>query len=71
MKGGDRIREVLQQEFDLPLNGQSPDHAIGLHIGQCNGTCSEAPQVWVNGEVVGNLTPAKAVRLARDLKAGQ
>lgn len=71
VKGGDRIREVLQQEFDLPLNGQTPDHAIGLHIGQCNGTCSEAPQVWVNGEVVGNLTPAKAVRLARDLKAGQ
>jgi len=71
VKGGDRIRAVLQQELDLPLNGQTADHQIGLHIGQCNGTCSEAPQVWVNGQVAGNLTPAKAIRLARDLKAGK
>lgn len=71
LKGGDRIREVLQQELELPLNAQTPDHRIGLHIGQCNGTCSEAPQVWVNGEVAGDLTVAKAIRLARQLKAGQ
>ena len=67
--GGDRIRDAIQHTLELPLGGQTADHAVGLHMGQCNGTCSEAPQVWVNGEVVGNLTVAGAIQLARDLKA--
>lgn len=66
--GGDRIREAIQHTLELPLGGQTPDHAVGLHMGQCNGTCSEAPQVWVNGEVVGNLTVSAAIKLAREIK---
>ena len=66
--GGDRIRECFSQVFELPLGGHSEDHRFGFHIAQCNGTCSEAPQVWVNGKVVGNLTAASAVRLAREIK---
>jgi NADH:ubiquinone oxidoreductase subunit E len=66
--GGDRIREAIQQTLDLPLGGQSEDHRYGLHLGQCNGTCSEAPQVWVNGKVAGNLSVASAIRLARGVK---
>lgn len=68
--GGDRIREAMQQILELPLGGQSDDMRVGLHLGQCNGTCSEAPQVWVDGRVVGNLTVASAIRLARELKSG-
>ncbi len=69
--GGDRIREAMQHTLELPLGGESEDHRYGLHLGQCNGTCSEAPQVWVNGEVVGKLTVSDAIRLARDVKAGR
>lgn len=68
LREGDRVREVIQHTLQLPLGGQTPDHKVGFHLGQCNGTCSEAPQVWVNGKVVGNLTAASAVRLARSLK---
>jgi NADH:ubiquinone oxidoreductase subunit E len=68
LRGGDRVREAIQQTLKLPLGSQTPDHKVGLHLGQCNGTCSEAPQVWVNGKVVGNLTAASAIRLARSLK---
>lgn len=68
--GGDRIREAVQQVLELPLGGQSEELGIGLHLGQCNGTCSEAPQVWVDGRVTGHLTVASAIRLARELKAG-
>jgi NADH:ubiquinone oxidoreductase subunit E len=71
LMGGDRIREAIQQTLDLPLGGESEDHAYGLHLGQCNGTCSEAPQVWLNGEVVGKLSVSQAIELARDVKAGQ
>ena len=66
--GGDRIREAIQSTLDLPLGGQTDDHTIGLHMAQCIGTCSEAPQVWVNGKVVGNLTVASAIKLAREIK---
>ena len=41
---------------------------LGLHLAQCNGTCEHAPQIWLNGEVVGPLTSAATVKLVRDLK---
>jgi NADH:ubiquinone oxidoreductase subunit E len=66
--GGDKIREAMQQVLELPLGGHSDDHAYGLHIGQCNGTCHEAPMVWVNGRVAGPLSVADAIRLAREVK---
>jgi NADH:ubiquinone oxidoreductase subunit E len=58
----------MQQTLELPLGGESDDHRYALHLGQCNGTCSEAPQVWVNEKVRGKLTVAAAIRLARDVK---
>ena len=70
LRGGDRIREALQQTLQLPLDGQSGDGAYGLRLGQCNGTCSEAPQVWLDGKVVGGLSVAEAVKMARELKDG-
>ncbi len=69
--GGDRIREAVQQVLELPLGGHSDDHRYGFHMGQCNGTCHEAPMVWVNGEVVGPLTVAAAIELAREVKASE
>lgn len=71
LKGGDRIREAMEHTLDLPLGGESDDHRYGLHLGQCNGTCHEAPQVWVNGEVKGNLTVASAIRMAREVKGAE
>lgn len=68
LRGGDRIREAMQNVLGLPLGGQDDQGRYGIAVGQCNGTCSEAPQVWVNGAVVGNLTVASAIRLAREVK---
>ncbi len=70
LRGGDRIREVFEHVFELPLGAKSEDGGYGLYLGQCNGTCHEAPQVWLDGKVVGNLTAAAAVRLAREVKGG-
>lgn len=67
LRGGDRIREALQRTLGLPLDGQRADGACGLRLGQCNGACSEAPLVWLDGEVVGGLTVAGAVVLAREI----
>jgi NADH:ubiquinone oxidoreductase subunit E len=69
--GGDRIREAIQDELQIGLQEQTADHKVGLHIGQCVGTCHEAPQVWVNGKVKGNLTVGSARELARELRGSE
>lgn len=66
--GGDRIRRALEAELGLPLGGHSEDHRYGLHLAQCNGSCHEAPQVWVNDRVVGRLSVVDAIHLARRVK---
>ncbi len=68
LRGGDRIREALQHTLELPLGGISADGKYGFHNGQCIGTCSQAPQVWLDGEVVGDLTVAKAIELGRSVR---
>jgi NADH:ubiquinone oxidoreductase subunit E len=68
LKGGEHVRRVLEAELGFGMGENSPDNRLGLHLAQCNGTCDHAPQVWLDGEVVGPLTAAGTVRLCRDLK---
>ena len=71
LRGGDRIREALQHTLELPLGGVSPDGKYGFHNGQCIGTCHEAPQVWLDGKIVGNLTVSKAIELGRRVRGSE
>ncbi len=69
--GGDRLRRILEAELGCALGANAEDGKTGLWLGQCNGTCERAPQVWVDGRVVGPLSLADGVRLARRIKAGE
>ena len=68
LKGGERLRLVLEAELGCGMEENTPDNRLGLHFGQCNGTCDFAPQLWVDGKVVGPLTVTETVRLVRELK---
>jgi NADH-quinone oxidoreductase subunit E len=68
LKGGEAVRRVLEAELGIGMGDNTGDNRLGLHLAQCNGTCEQAPQVWVNGVVNGPLTSADTVRLVRDLK---
>jgi len=68
IKGGQDIRLVLEGLLRCGMGENTQDNRLGLHLGQCNGTCDNAPQVWVNGEVVGPLTPSRVVALVRRIK---
>jgi len=68
IKGGENVRLILEKLLGCAMGANTPDNKLGLHLGQCNGTCDFAPQVWVDGEVVGPLTPAGTVELAQALK---
>ncbi|MEX2236876.1 MAG: NAD(P)H-dependent oxidoreductase subunit E [Dehalococcoidia bacterium] len=84
LKGGVNILEAIEATLGLAIHAATPDdkvgeHApsvtadgrVGLHWAQCNGTCGQAPQVWLNGRVVGPLNTVEAIKLARDLKQGK
>ena len=71
IKGGDGIRTIFEKLWGCEVGHNTPDNRLGLHLGQCNGTCEHAPQVWVDGKVVGPLTPSSAVELAQALKEGR
>lgn len=68
LKGGERVRRVLESVLGIGMEENTPDNRVGLHLAQCNGTCDFAPQVWVNGTVIGPLTATETVHLARELK---
>ncbi len=68
LKGGERVRLALETVLGIGMEENTAGDKLGLHLGQCNGTCEYAPQLWVDGKVVGPLTVAEAIRLARDLK---
>jgi NADH:ubiquinone oxidoreductase subunit E len=68
LKGGEGVRKVLETELGIAMGENTDGDNLGLHLAQCNGTCEQAPQIWVNGEVVGPLTAASTVRLVRELK---
>ncbi|MEX0749604.1 MAG: NAD(P)H-dependent oxidoreductase subunit E [Dehalococcoidia bacterium] len=68
LRNGEGVRRVLEAELGIGMGENTEDNKLGLHLAQCNGTCEQAAQIWVNGEVVGPLDAASTVRLARELK---
>jgi NADH:ubiquinone oxidoreductase subunit E len=68
LKGGEGVRKALEAELGIGMGDNTPDDRLGLHLAQCNGTCEQAPQIWVAGEVVGPLDAATTVRLVREMK---
>ena len=68
IKGGEGVRQVLEHELGIGMGENTDGDKLGLHLAQCNGTCEFAPQIWVDGKVVGPLTALSTVRLTRELK---
>ena len=68
LKGGENVRLVLETVLGIGMEENTAGDKLGLHLAQCNGTCDFAPQLWVDGKVVGPLTVADTIRLARELR---
>ncbi len=73
---GGGIRDAMLATLGIEMNEQTEDDRVGVLLGQCNGTCELAPQVWIEtaadhgSRVVGHLTAARAVEMARHLRDG-
>ncbi|HJM90021.1 MAG TPA: NAD(P)H-dependent oxidoreductase subunit E [Dehalococcoidia bacterium] len=70
LKNSQGLLRAFEAVLDCPLGGATDDRSVELIRGQCNGTCEQAPQIWLDGEVVGRLTAAQVVRVARSLRDG-
>ena len=68
LKGGENVRLALESVLEIGMEENTAGDKVGLHLAQCNGTCDFAPQIWVDGKVVGPLTAADTITLARELK---
>ena len=68
LKGSERIRRALEATLEIGMEENTPGDKVGLHLAQCNGTCDYAPQLWVNGKVIGPLSTTETIKLARGLK---
>ena len=64
------IRDAMLATLGIAMGGQTDDGVVGVTQMQCNGSCEQAPQVWVGEAVVGRLNAARAIRLARALRDG-
>ena len=65
------MKAILERSLGCVMGENGPGDDYGLWLGQCNGTCEQAPQLWINGRVVGKMTLAGTARLAARLKAGE
>jgi len=70
LKRGEEVLEAMQAILGIGPGENTADNRIGIRIAQCNGTCAFAPQIWLNGKVVGPLSVPEAIRLARQLMDG-
>ncbi len=71
LRNGAGIRDAMLAVLGTELGERTEDGRIEVAVQQCDGSCERAPQIWIEGRVVGNLTAAEGVRIARHLAAGE
>jgi len=71
LKGADRIRDAIRDEFQVPPGGTSPDGKFTFAPVNCLGACALAPVMVVDGEYFGGVSPASAVDILRKVAAGR
>ena len=70
LRNANGIRTAIEAVLGCRLGEDSPGGRVAFTLGQCVGTCEQAPQLWLQGRVVGKLNAARAVELARALRDG-
>jgi NADH-quinone oxidoreductase subunit E len=74
--GGDAIFDRLKDHLDIGNDEttevrQGDKASVTLEHVECNAACDYAPVMMVNWEFMDNMTPASAVQLVDDLRAGK
>ncbi len=65
VRGGRRVLEAVEKELSIKEGETTPDLGYTLETVACIGACALAPNMTINEEVHGRLTPQKALEILR------
>lgn len=66
--GGERLLDVLKEQYGLEPNITTPDSRFSLVIMECIGACDTAPAMLVDTDFHGNLTGEKVIDILEQYK---
>lgn len=69
VNGSKEISKVLCEALNIQPGETTEDGMFTIEDVACLGCCSLAPVIMINGEAYGNLTPASAVQVIKDIRA--
>ena len=56
VKGAEEILSAIEREFNVRRGETNVNNRLSLFVTRCIGACAMAPNVIVNGEVIGKAT---------------
>jgi bidirectional [NiFe] hydrogenase diaphorase subunit len=66
----EQIIEAIEREFNLKRGESTPDGKLSLFVTRCIGACAMAPNIVIDGEVIGKATPEIVLNRIRALLGG-
>ena len=67
VRGTPQIVSALETELGIKAGETTEDYSVTLEVVYCLGSCALAPVAVIDGEIVGRLTPSKAVKMVKKL----
>lgn len=71
VNGASAIEEALLDELGVAEGEITPDGLFTLNNVACLGCCSLSPVMMIDGQTYGTLTPDKARKILKDIRAGE
>ena len=68
LKNYDPIIKAIKKEIGIGPGEMTEDGKYSLQLTNCIGACDKAPAMMVNGDIYGNLTPAKVAKILKNYK---
>jgi NADH-quinone oxidoreductase E subunit len=71
IRGADKVLDAIQKEVGLSAPGTTADGLMTVESFECLGACCEAPMMMVDEHYHVNLTPDRALKIVKNIKAGK
>lgn len=71
VKGVDDIVLAIENEYDVKRGGSTPDGRLSLFVTRCIGACAQAPNVVVDGYVMGKVKKEDVLKRIEDALGGE
>jgi len=68
VRGASRIISTVERELGIKAGETTPDLKLTYEVVYCLGCCAIGPAAMVDGQVMGNLTPDKMIRVIEELE---